>query len=123
LYLTFYHLVDLTICLSYLFFISYEDDTFILPEIVDYEIRRELLRANKLAGLEKLDKLKSLISYLPITTEVMLKAGELWAETRKKGKPTEDNRSLDGDVILAAQALSLQTTLLLNNHENEIIIA
>ncbi|MFM7575011.1 MAG: PIN domain-containing protein [Snowella sp.] len=94
-----------------------------MPEIVDYEITRELLRANKLAGLEKLDKLKSLISYLPITTEVMLKAGELWAETRKKGKPTEDNRSLDGDVILAAQALSLQTTLLLNNHENEIIIA
>jgi predicted nucleic acid-binding protein len=101
----------------------YEDDTFILPEIVDYEIRRELLRANKLAGLEKLDRLKSLIFYLPITTEVMLKAAELWAETRKKGKPTADSGSLDGDVILAAQALSLQKTLLLNNHENEVIIA
>jgi hypothetical protein len=48
----------------------YEDDTFILPEIVDYEMRRELLRANKLAGLEKLDRLKSLISYFPMGSNI-----------------------------------------------------
>jgi predicted nucleic acid-binding protein len=55
----------------------------ILPEIIDYEIRRELLRANKLYGIKKLDQLKSEIIYLPITTEVMLKASELWAYARK----------------------------------------
>lgn len=49
----------------------------ILPEIIDYEIRRELLRANKLSGIRKLNQLKSEIIYLPITTEVMLKAAEL----------------------------------------------
>lgn len=99
------------------------DYNIILPEIVDYEVRRELLRANKKSGLQKLDQLKAEIIYLSITTEVMLKAAELWAETRNKGKPTADNRSLDGDVILAAQALLLQTALLLNNHENEVTIA
>jgi predicted nucleic acid-binding protein len=68
----------------------FEGNKFILTEIIDYEIRRELLRANKRSGLEKLDRLKSSISYLPITTEVMLKAAELWAETRNKGKPTAE---------------------------------
>jgi len=80
----------------------------ILPEIVDYEIRRELLRANKLSGLRRLDQLKSEILYLPITTEIMLKAAELWAKARQQGKPTADNQALDGDVILASQALALK---------------
>ena len=52
-----------------------------LPEIADYEVRRELLRAGKAAGIRKLDLLKTLIRYLPITTEAMLLAAELWAET------------------------------------------
>jgi predicted nucleic acid-binding protein len=84
----------------------------ILPEIVDYEIRRELLRANKLSGLSK-----SEILYLPITTEIMLKAAELWAKVRQQGKPTADNQALDGDVILASQALALK------NIDYEVIIA
>ncbi|NER99842.1 MAG: type II toxin-antitoxin system VapC family toxin, partial [Symploca sp. SIO1B1] len=57
----------------------------VLPEIIDYEIRRELLRANKISGIKKLNRLKAEIIYLPITTEVMLKAAELWAEVRKQG--------------------------------------
>jgi predicted nucleic acid-binding protein len=89
----------------------------ILPEIIDYEIRRELLRANKLSGVRKLEQLKSEIIYLPITTEVMLKAAQLWAEARKKGKPTADNKALDGDVILASQAI------LVANYGHEVIVA
>lgn len=89
----------------------------ILPEIIDYEIRRELLRANKLSGIRKLDQLKVEIIYLPITTEVMLKASELWASARKQGKPTADNKALDGDVILASQAI------LVANYGYEVIVA
>ncbi|GBF80489.1 type II toxin-antitoxin system VapC family toxin [Aphanothece sacrum] len=89
----------------------------ILSEIVDYEIRRELLRANKISGIKKLNQLKSELIYLPITTEVMLKAADLWAKARQKGKPTADNKALDGDVILAAQAL------LLKDNKYEVIIA
>lgn len=88
-----------------------------LPEIADYEVRRELLRANKLAGIKRLDQLKSAITYRPITTEVMLKAAELWATTRKRGRPTADPKALDGDVILAAQAT------LVADEGNEVIVA
>ncbi|MCA6596155.1 MAG: type II toxin-antitoxin system VapC family toxin [Pseudanabaena sp.] len=86
----------------------------VLSEIIDYEVRRELLRANKLSSIRKLD---SELTYLPITTEVMLKAAELWARARNAGKPTADNKSLDGDVILAAQAV------LVAGYGHEVIIA
>jgi len=42
---------------------------------------------------------------LPITGEVMDMASELWAEVRRAGLPTAAEASLDGDAILAAQAL------------------
>jgi predicted nucleic acid-binding protein len=93
------------------------DIKVILSEIIDYEVRRELLRANKLSSIRKLELLKSELTYLPITTEVMLKAAELWAKARNTGKPTADNKSLDGDVILAAQAV------LVASYGHEVIIA
>ncbi|MGI0479746.1 type II toxin-antitoxin system VapC family toxin [Geminocystis sp. CENA526] len=76
----------------------------IIPEIADYEVRRELIRGEKKASIKKLDELKNLLIYLPISTEVMLLAAHLWAEARQKGSPTADSKSLDGDVILASQA-------------------
>jgi predicted nucleic acid-binding protein len=88
-----------------------------LPEIADYEVRRELLRAGKVTGIERLDQLKAAITYRPITTEVMLKAAEFWAQARKRGRPTADPKALDGDVILAAQAT------LVANEGNQVIIA
>jgi predicted nucleic acid-binding protein len=104
-------------CQKWFLTLSQRGYEVILPEIIDYEIRRELLRANKLSGIRKLDQLKSEIIYLPLTTEVMLKSAELWAETRKKGKATADNKALDGDVILASQAI------LVANYGHEVIVA
>jgi predicted nucleic acid-binding protein len=89
----------------------------VLSEIADYEVRRELLRAGKVAGIKRLDQIKAAITYLPITTEVILLAAQLWAEARRIGKPTADPKALDGDVILAAQAI------LEKYKGNEVIIA
>jgi predicted nucleic acid-binding protein len=84
-----------------------QGNILVVPEIADYEVRRELLRADKRSGIARLNLVKSTFAYLPITTAVMLKAAEFWAKTRKRGKPTADNAALDADVILAAQAAIL----------------
>jgi predicted nucleic acid-binding protein len=54
-----------------------------VPEIADYEVRRELLRANKTQGIDRLDLLKNTIGYLALTTSIMLRAAELWGEARR----------------------------------------
>jgi len=79
----------------------------LVPEIADYEVRRELLRAEKGKGIKRLDQLKRTMGYVPLTTEAMLKAAEFWADARKRGHPTAKDESLDGDVILAGQAATL----------------
>lgn len=58
----------------------------ILPEIADYEVRRELLRANKIKGIKRLDELANLIEYLAITTDAMRKAALFWAQARQQGQ-------------------------------------
>jgi predicted nucleic acid-binding protein len=77
----------------------------IVPEIADYEVRRELLRVRATAGIRRLDQVKATLDYLPITTDVMLRAAELWADARRAGMPTSAPDALDGDCILAALAL------------------
>lgn len=78
-----------------------------LPEITDYEVRRELTRAGKTASIVRLNRLITQVKYVPITTEAMRLASELWAQARNGGWATADPHALDGDVILAAQALAL----------------
>jgi predicted nucleic acid-binding protein len=75
-----------------------------IPEIADYEVRRELIRAGRVRGLRRLDALSSLIEYLPLTTSKMRMAAEFWADARGRGQPTADDKALHGDMILAAQA-------------------
>ena len=77
---------------------------FLLPEIADYELRRNLILENLTAAIGILDGFKHRMVYLPLTTETMQKAAEMWADVRRQGLPTAPEEALDGDVILAAQA-------------------
>lgn len=88
-----------------------------VPEVIDYELRRELLRANKTSSIIRLDRLKSVLHFLPITSDAMLLAADLWAQSRQSGLATGDPKKLDIDVILAAQALALAIPI------TEIVIA
>jgi predicted nucleic acid-binding protein len=78
----------------------------IIPEIADYEVRRSLLLAGLDQSVERLDQLQQFLTYVPLDRNIMRKAAKLWAEARKAGQPTADPKELDGDVILAAQALA-----------------
>lgn len=80
-----------------------------IPEVCDYELRREYLRRapndkGAQQALEKLEALKSVLDYIPIRTDIMIHAAELWAKTRNNHRPTADLKELDVDVILASQA-------------------
>ena len=50
----------------------------LILEIVDDELRRELLRAGKVAGLRRLDALVATVEYVPLTTVMMRPAVVLW---------------------------------------------
>jgi len=83
----------------------------LVPEIADYEVRRELERARMETSLQRLDQLGELLGYLPISTSAMRKAAEYWARARRRGYPTADDKAIDADVILAAQAATLDPAL------------
>jgi hypothetical protein len=83
----------------------------IIPEIADYEIRRELIRANLQRAIRFLDNLHQQLEYLPITTLAMRLAADLWAQARNAGVATAGGGSLDGDVILAGQATALNVAV------------
>ena len=78
-----------------------------VPEIADYEVRRELLRANKSKGIARLDDLAKFLEYLPLRTVAMRQAAQLWAQARQQGQPTAGDKTIDGDMILVAQAMTL----------------
>lgn len=81
----------------------------LVPEIADYEVRRELVRARKTAGIQRLDAFIASRpnSYVALTTSSMRQAAQFWAQARQQGYPTASSDALDGDAILAAQAVTL----------------
>lgn len=79
----------------------------VLPEIIDYEVRRGLLRIPAAAQLERLDFLRKGIYFDPITRPIMHDAAHIWAKARNMGKPFTSDDRLDGDAILIAQIRAL----------------
>lgn len=96
-----------TLCTRWLQTLITSNIRVIIPEIADYEVRRELLRANKVRGIARLDELANLVEYLPITTAAMRQAAMFWAQARQQGQPTAGDKTIDSDMILAAQAMTL----------------
>jgi predicted nucleic acid-binding protein len=80
----------------------------LIPEIVDYELRRELLRSGKTASVARLDELQGhpAVAFVPLTTAAMRLAADLWAQARRRGLPAAHPHALDVDVILAAQVIA-----------------
>lgn len=77
-------------------------DRVVIPEIADYEVRRELIRADRTKGLARLDGARQVLAYVPLTTAAMVKAAEFWAAARNAGRKSAEDASLDADMILAA---------------------
>jgi predicted nucleic acid-binding protein len=77
-----------------------------IPEIADYEVRRGLILDGSSEGIRRLDELRvELRFYIPISTDAMRRAAELWADARRRSLATANDKEIDADVILAAQAI------------------
>lgn len=79
----------------------------LVPAIADYEVRRELERAGKTRGIAALDAWNTAYPdrYLPLSDSALRLGAKLWAQARNAGMATADPKELDGDVLIAAQAL------------------
>jgi predicted nucleic acid-binding protein len=92
-------------CVAWLMnLLASEDVRVCIPEVCDYEVRRKLLHRKAEKQLGRLDQLQRMLQYVPIDTAAMQLAAQLWADGRTRGRPTADDKSLDADVILCAQA-------------------
>jgi predicted nucleic acid-binding protein len=85
-----------------------EGNRILIPAICYYETLRELeLRQ----AVSQITRLKTFCldtnRFIPLTTVHLEIAAKLWGQARRAGQPTADPQALDGDVILAAQAISL----------------
>ena len=89
-----------------------------VPEIVDFEVRRKLLHMKSAGAVVRLDNLHAVFTYIKINTPIMRAAAELWAKARLRGQATAGETSLDADVVLAAQALSVGGTVATTNSKH-----
>ncbi len=80
----------------------------LIPAISYYEALREM-EMRRATG--QIIRLKTFClakkRFIPLTTTHLELAAQLWGQTRRAGQPTADPQALDGDVILAAQAIAL----------------
>jgi hypothetical protein len=63
------------------------DVRIVVPEIADYEVRRELLRAGRSQGVARLDRLAGQVGILAVSSATWRRAAELWAQARIGGYP------------------------------------
>ena len=106
-------------CLDWIKDLRDSGTVVVVPEIIRYEVRRDLIRAGATSGLKRLDDLAARLAYLPLTPLALDRAAELWAAVRKAGRPTGPDEALDVDAILAAQSL----TMTMAGDDDDILIA
>lgn len=121
-------------CENWLYGLFSRGARIISSDICDYEIRRGLelacininnkspyisLLANKRGGIEKLDELRNILEFLPVSFSLLERASYLWGKSRSISQPLSSNSVLDVDIILCAQWEILSE----ENPGREIIIA
>ena len=87
-----------------------EHHRFVSSPVVDYEIRRGLIRRGAKRNLDVYEAVVERFLYRDLTIDVWHTAARLWALSRDSGEPIED-----ADILIAAHALQLEAVLLTNN--------
>jgi predicted nucleic acid-binding protein len=93
-----------------------ERATVYLSGVVDYELRRELLRSGSTRALAKLDRLAESLPYLPMTKDMWRCAAVLWSEQMQRGAVPA--KGISGDTLLIAQARVASAFVVTTNHRH-----
>ena len=83
-----------------------------VPEIADYELRRELIRSGKTRSIARLEQFELDLGFVPLNTDAIRAACKFWADVRNIGQGGASDISLDGDALLAGQAFIEQQRLM-----------
>jgi predicted nucleic acid-binding protein len=96
-------------CREWVFSCAASGNKIYVPEICYYETLRELERRFAVVQIQKLRTFchAEIDRFIPINSQHIDEAARLWGQVRNQGKTTAGNDDLDGDMILIAQALSL----------------
>ena len=111
---------DAAACLAWLDRLGTAGWSIVLPEIADYELRRQLLLDANEPAIRRLDLFGEAVRFEWIDRLTLGRAARFWADVRRAGKPTADRHALDGDCILAAQAAGIAER---HGPDDEVIIA
>jgi predicted nucleic acid-binding protein len=97
------------LCRDWVFDCVAQGNAVHIPEISYYEALRELERRGATVQIKKLRGFCHAETYrfLAIDSAQIESAARLWAQARNQGLSTASQDSLDGDMILVAQTLSL----------------
>jgi predicted nucleic acid-binding protein len=82
----------------------------VTSDLCNYEVMRGLktssIRSRLVApGIKSLESLKSdgFLEFLPVATEALDLAADLWARASTSGQTTRDEKDIDIDIIISAQ--------------------
>lgn len=81
---------------------------FVSSAICEYEVKRELIRRNKVKELKNLIELKQWLELIEVDNTIWDLAAKNWAKARNMGIPTADELSLDADMIICSTWQILQ---------------
>lgn len=99
-------------CRNWLYRLTARGAYFVSSDICDYEVRRSLIlesfKRNKEQSIQKLNNIQQTVDFLPVTLDALRLAAHLWAISRSQGQATADPKTLDADVIIAAQCQIIQ---------------
>ena len=89
---------------------SKKGNTFTIPPLVYYEVRRGLKYVQALEKLKAFDEFYSQFENIDFDKSVWDKAADIYADLRKKGTPIED-----ADILIAAYCVVHDYVLVTNN--------
>ncbi len=99
------------------------EHAFLVSEVADYELRRELLRIGAAASVARLDELGRELPYLQVSTALWRRAAAHWASVRNTGAITAPPEALDGDVLIAAQAIEEDSAVVTTNPRHFVALS